>query len=152
MRQVLTKALLTTAGAVDGLSAELLRSRTRTLPDDGTLNGDAEVRNRVLRAEHMQYADLLRNDIFIGSGCVEAVVKRLITLRMERSGATWSGVAIIDLRGVRLSDSWNQDQELPIQSLDDLTERIRVIVPGSYSECPHRSNRCNGLDTNKSLG
>jgi hypothetical protein len=49
----------------------------------------------------MQYAELLRNDMVIGSGLVEAAVKRLITLRMKRTGATWTedgGDAIIALR------------------------------------------------------
>jgi hypothetical protein len=63
------------------------------------------------RWSHMNYAALLRDDLPIGSGIVEAAVKQLISLRMKRTGATWSeegGDAIIALRSLRLSGLWDE--------------------------------------------
>lgn len=71
------------------------------------------------RAENMQYAQLLRNDMIIGSGLVEAAVKRLITLRMKRTGATWTedgGDAIISLRSIRLSRLWDRAWQIHVQN------------------------------------
>lgn len=65
------------------------------------------------------YAQLLRDDMLIGSGLVEAAVKRLITLRMKRTGATWSedgGDAIIALRSIRLRGLWNVAWQIHVQN------------------------------------
>lgn len=62
------------------------------------------------RAANMNFAELLRANMVIGSGLVEAAVKRLITLRMKRTGATWSecgGNVIIALRSLRLDGLWD---------------------------------------------
>jgi len=104
-------ALLTTDGAAEDLSAEfaaLAKVPGRREADTKALKREAGYFRK--RAEHMQYADLLRNDMIIGSGLVEAAVKRLISLRMKRTGATWSelgGDAVITLRSLRLSGLWN---------------------------------------------
>ncbi len=63
------------------------------------------------RSMNMNYAVLLQDNLPIGSGIVEAAVKQLISLRMKRTGATWSeegGDAIIALRSLRLSGLWDE--------------------------------------------
>jgi hypothetical protein len=104
-------ALLTDDGAAEAIAAELralAAVRRRRKKDKKTLEREAGYFEK--RAPNMNYAQLLRDNMVIGSGLVEAGVKRLITLRMKRTGATWGeqgGNAIITLRSLRLSGLWD---------------------------------------------
>ena len=100
----------------DGAAARLSDTLTR-LADRADLSAKATDRLRTeagyfrKRAPQMEYARLLREGLVIGSGVVEAAVKRLITLRMKRPGATWTdegGDAVIALRSLWLSGLWEQ--------------------------------------------
>lgn len=112
--------LLKDDGAAEALSEELLelaQTAGRSAAQRKTLEREAGYFRK--RADNMQYADLLRNDMVIGSGLVEAAVKRLITLRMKRTGATWTedgGDAIIALRSIRLSGLWSPAWQIHVQN------------------------------------
>jgi len=112
--------LLTEDGAAQALSDELLdlaRAPGRRASARKILEREAGYFRK--RADNMHYAELLRDDMVIGSGLVEAAVKRLITLRMKRTGATWSedgGDAIIALRSIRLSGVWNAAWQIHVQN------------------------------------
>jgi len=112
--------LLTEDGAAQALSDELLdlaRAPGRRASARKILQREAGYFRK--RADNMHYAELLRDDMIIGSGLVEAAVKRLITLRMKRTGATWSedgGDAIIALRSIRLSGVWNVAWQIHVQN------------------------------------
>ncbi|MFW5741075.1 MAG: hypothetical protein ACOC1F_11990, partial [Myxococcota bacterium] len=110
--------LLTEDGAGQASSDELLelaRAPGRRAAARKILEREAGFRKR---AANMQYAELLRNDMITGSGVVEAAVERLVTLRMKRTGATWSedGDAIIALRSIRLSGLWNVAWQIHVQN------------------------------------
>jgi hypothetical protein len=104
--------LLTEDGAAEALVSTIealaARSRQRTTTREAL---DTEAGFFRKRLRNMNYAALLRDDLPIGSGIVEAAVKQLISLRMKRTGATWSeegGDAIIALRSLRLSGLWDE--------------------------------------------
>lgn len=112
--------LLTSDGAAEALSdelAKLAKTPGRAAAARKILEREAGYFRK--RADNMQYAELLRNDMIIGSGIVEAAVKRLITLRMKRTGATWTedgGNAIIALRSIRLSGLWELAWQIHVQN------------------------------------
>jgi len=112
--------LLTDDDAALALSDELLElAQTPGRPAAARKILEREAGYFRKRADNMQYAELLRNDMIIGSGLVEAAVKRLITLRMKRTGATWTedgGDAIIALRSIRLSRLWNRAWQIHVQN------------------------------------
>jgi len=103
--------LLTEDGAAEALATEL----TTLAETPETSKADEKILKRESgyfkkRSTNMNYAELLRNNMVIGSGIMEAGVKRLVTIRMKRTGATWSevgGNAIITLRSLRLSGLWD---------------------------------------------
>ncbi len=112
--------LLTDDGAAQALSDQLLElAQTPGRPAAGRKILEREAGYFRKRADNMQYAELLRNDMVIGSGIVEAAVKRLITLRMKRTGATWTedgGDAIIALRSIRLSRLWDLAWQIHVRN------------------------------------
>ena len=120
--------LLTQDGAAEAIAAELhalAAAPRRRKKDKKILEREAGYFEK--RAPNMNYAELLRGNMVIGSGLVEAGVKRLITLRMKRTGATWTedgGNAIITLRSVRLSGLW------------DVAWRIHVENEKASYACP----------------
>ncbi len=62
------------------------------------------------RVNLMNYAELLRNNLPIGSGIVEATCKTLVTQRMKRSGMSWrpkGGQSILTLRALLQSERWS---------------------------------------------
>ena len=115
--------LLTSDDAAEAISDELRKlaeAPKRRNKDKRTLEREAGYFAK--RADNMRYADLLRDNMIIGSGLVEAAVKRLITLRMKRTGATWSedgGDAVIALRSIRLSGLWNHAWQIHVQNEKD---------------------------------
>lgn len=115
--------LLTNDGAAAAISDELLElAHTAGRPAAQRKILEREAGYFSKRADNMQYAELLRNDMIIGSGLVEAAVKRLITLRMKRTGATWTedgGDAIIALRSIRLSGLWDLAWQMHVQNERD---------------------------------
>lgn len=112
--------LLTQDGAAEALAAEfsaLAQTPGRSKAERKILQREAGYFKK--RASNMNYAELLRNDMVIGSGVVEASVKRLITLRMKRTGATWAepgGNAIIALRSLRLSGLWDVAWKIHVEN------------------------------------
>ncbi len=61
-------------------------------------------------AERMRYAEFRRQDLFVGSGVVEAGCRALVGARLKRSGMFWTAAganAIIALRCAQLSDRFD---------------------------------------------
>ncbi len=61
-------------------------------------------------AERMRYAEFRRQDLFIGSGVVEASCRSVVGARLKRSGMFWTVAganAIIALRCAQLSDRFD---------------------------------------------
>jgi hypothetical protein len=119
--------LLTEDGAASRLSDTLMKLADRT---DLSAKASDLLRTEAgyfrKRASHMEYAQLLRQGLVIGSGVVEAAVKQLITLRMKRPGATWTeqgGDAVIALRSLRLSGLWDQAWDLYAAAEDKQARR-----------------------------
>ncbi len=58
----------------------------------------------------MNYYDLRKNKLPIGSGVVEAACKNLIGARMKKSGMRWTidgGQTVLTLRSLILSNRWD---------------------------------------------
>jgi hypothetical protein len=81
--------------------------------------GQSNVREEVRKAidyfqtnqEHMRYAKLRSQGLFVGSGVVEAGCKTVIGLRLKQSGMRWTvdhANAIIALRCCQLSGRWEE--------------------------------------------
>lgn len=67
--------------------------------------------------ERMRYAAFRQADYLIGSGTVESACKQVVSLRLKRSGATWSltgAAAVAKARTAWLSGSWDTLGALPL--------------------------------------
>jgi hypothetical protein len=67
--------------------------------------------------ERMRYAAFRQENYFIGSGTVESGCKQVISMRLKRSGATWSlagASATAKARAVWLGGSWDTLLSLPL--------------------------------------
>lgn len=67
--------------------------------------------------ERMRYADFRQENYFIGSGTIESGCKQVVSMRLKRSGATWSlsgASATAKARAAWLSGSWNTLLQLPL--------------------------------------
>src|SRR5712692_6556394 len=65
--------------------------------------------------QRMRYADFRRQQLFVGSGVIEAGCKTIVGQRLKQSGMRWSlrGVnAIIALRCAQLSGRWEEFWEM----------------------------------------
>lgn len=72
------------------------------------------------RRGRMQYADLKRRGLPIGSGHVEAANKTHVGERMKRSGMRWSmagGQAILGILSLIRSDRFDQSWEYMVEEL-----------------------------------
>ena len=61
--------------------------------------------------ERMRYHSMLSQGFPIGSGCVEATCKTLVSVRMKRSGASWKtpgGQSVLNLRSLAKSSRWEK--------------------------------------------
>ena len=59
----------------------------------------------------MRYHSMLSQGFPIGSGCVEATCKTLVSVRMKRSGASWKtpgGQSVLNLRSLAKSSRWEK--------------------------------------------
>jgi len=81
----------------------------------------------------MRYAALLKKNLPIGSGVVEAACKTLVTERMKRSGMAWrkkGGQAILTLRSLMQSDRWDRGWSFFAQryfaKVTPIPERLRA--------------------------
>jgi hypothetical protein len=67
--------------------------------------------------ERMRYADFRERQYFIGSGSVESGCKQIVTMRLKRSGASWSrsgAAATAKARCAWLNDDWDAVTSLPL--------------------------------------
>jgi hypothetical protein len=67
--------------------------------------------------ERMRYANFRQTNYLIGSGTVESGCKQVVSLRLKRSGATWSlagASATAKARAAWLTGSWDSLLELPL--------------------------------------
>ena len=67
--------------------------------------------------ERMRYADFRKKNYFIGSGTIESGCKQVVSMRLKRSGASWSlsgASATAKARAAWLSGSWNSLLQLPL--------------------------------------
>jgi hypothetical protein len=65
----------------------------------------------------MRYATFRQANYLIGSGTVESGSKQVVSMRLKRSGATWSlsgASATAKARAARLSSSWDALCDLPL--------------------------------------
>jgi len=61
------------------------------------------------RQHKMNYAELLRKDLEIGSGAVEGAIKHIIGFRFDRGGMRWiheRAQALLQLRCIEVNDDW----------------------------------------------
>jgi hypothetical protein len=81
-----------------------------------------ELANRLIsyytnNQERMRYADFREQQYFIGSGTVESGCKQIVTMRLKRSGASWSrsgAAATAKARCAWLNDDWDAVTNLPL--------------------------------------
>jgi hypothetical protein len=81
------------------------------------------------RIVHLDYHAYRKLRLPIGSGVTEACCKTVFTQRMKQSGMSWeidSGQAIVDLRVVYLSGTWDSVHDAYLQSKDSLTLRTQL--------------------------
>ena len=67
--------------------------------------------------ERMRYARFRQANYFIGSGTVESGCKQVVSMRLKRSGATWSlagASATAKARAAWLAGSWDNLLRLPL--------------------------------------
>jgi hypothetical protein len=65
--------------------------------------------------ERMRYAQFRRQQLFVGSGVIEAGCKTIVAQRLKQSGMRWSvrgANAIIALRCTQLSGRWEEFWEM----------------------------------------
>ena len=65
--------------------------------------------------ERMRFADFRRQQLFVGSGVIEAGCKTIVGQRLKQSGMRWSrrgANAIIALRCAQLSGRWEEFWEM----------------------------------------
>jgi hypothetical protein len=79
------------------------------------LNKSSEIETEMKYLQHnkkrMNYFQLRKDKLPIGSGVIEAACKNLIGARMKKSGMRWSiegGQTILTLRSIILSDRWEK--------------------------------------------
>jgi len=99
----------------DGKVEKIICQAQQYLPEKTEAKKEAETEIRYLEknAEYMRYAEFRGQDLFVGSGVVEAGCKTLIGQRLKQSGMEWSvrgANAIISLRCTltsgRFEDYW----------------------------------------------
>lgn len=97
----------------DGNVDAVLRSMRRLRPT--TLETKEEIRKTIgyLKAnkQRMRYADFRKQELFVGSGVVEAGCKTIAGRRLKQSGMRWTirgANAIIALRCCQLSGRWEE--------------------------------------------
>jgi len=81
------------------------------------------------RIRYLDYPDYRRRHLPIGSGVTEACCKTVFTQRMKQSGMSWgieSGQAIVDLRVVYLSLTWEATRDAYLRSKDVQTLRTQL--------------------------
>lgn len=81
------------------------------------------------RIAFLDYHGYRRRRLPIGSGVTEACCKTVFTQRLKQSGMTWdieSGQAIVDLRVVYLSRTWEATHEAYLESKDVQTLRTQL--------------------------
>ena len=95
----------------------IMEDARRYLPKDLKENKDArrEINYLDKNKEHMRYEQFRQQDLFIGSGVIEATCKNLVGKRLKQSGMEWTvrgANAVIALRCATLShrfqDYWDQ--------------------------------------------
>ena len=96
---------------------------------------EKEIRYLLHQKHRMRYAELLADDLPIGSGVVEAACKTLVTERMKRSGMSWreeGGQAILTLRSLIQSRRWERGWGmLAAEYRHDVTPVVRITPIGN---------------------
>jgi hypothetical protein len=93
---------------------------------------EKEIRYLKKQRHRMRYAELLGDDLPIGSGVVEAACKTLVTERMKRSGMSWAeegGQAILTLRSLIQSDRWARGWKMLAEEYRHDVTPIARITP-----------------------
>jgi hypothetical protein len=92
-----------------------------------------EVKYFRVRAPQMKYAELMKLNLPIGSGVVEAACKTLVTQRMKRSGMRWTiegGQSILTLRSIVRSNRWDTGWDLIRRSY--MAEILAIKRKGNF--------------------
>jgi hypothetical protein len=99
----------------EGKVDTLVQEATALLPRDPDAKKDARTQIGYFRRnmEHMRYDKFREQDMFIGSGVVEAACRHLVGVRLKQSGMEWTergANSILALRSVvlsnRMEDYW----------------------------------------------